>query len=530
MSRLFLAPFAVLLGVGCTDSPAFQAASESYDGTVQTADGAPISGAIVTALRADSVVALSVYSDEDGRFSVPDLEGPHQLIARRVGYAPVTMSNDQRGEAVEFILEPVADVFDQLPSSAFLTLLPDGEEKRLFLLDCGGCHQFDQKMLRENGAARTRESWVQRTHQMLSFAGANTGFPVMAPSRNAEATVDFLSAHIAQAGRFSAEAAPIPVLADGERVVITEYDLPVPFDLPHDLMPDAEGRIIITGMMTNQMYILDPDSAHFDAVPIPPKPAGARALDIAPDGTWWVLLGVPQQIAGYDPAAGRWQTFDIGMYPHSIKRDDVGRLWFNGHFTKNPELIGYLDPATGAVRTYEVPTPPMPDGGSTIPYGLRIDRGGTIWATQLVGNRLIKFVPETEQFTLYDLPTTNSGPRRPDIGPDGIVWIPEFTTGKLARFDPAAETFTEYDLPITDALPYIVRVDPRSGVVWIATAAADAVLRFDPVDEQFSVYPLPTHKALIRHMELDPETGAPWVAYGNSPATDPKIARIDVQM
>ena len=36
-----------------------------------------------------------------------------------------------------------------LPSSAWLSQLPDGETKRKFILDCTGCHQFDEKIARK---------------------------------------------------------------------------------------------------------------------------------------------------------------------------------------------------------------------------------------------------------------------------------------------------------------------------------------------------------------------------------------------
>ena len=36
-------------------------------------------------------------------------------------------------------------------SSAWLSLLPDGEAKRKFILDCTGCHQFDEKIARPQG-------------------------------------------------------------------------------------------------------------------------------------------------------------------------------------------------------------------------------------------------------------------------------------------------------------------------------------------------------------------------------------------
>ena len=275
------------------------------------------------------------------------------------------------------------------------------------------------------------------------------------------------------------------------------------------------------------MHLLEPATGTYDAIPIPVGFANPRALTVDEDG-WWILLGNPRKIAHYDPAVGEWQTFDIGMYPHSIARDAEGRIWFNGHFTKDPELIGFVDPLSGEVETYEVPTDVMDDGGSTIPYGLRLGPDGTLWATQLVGSRLIRFDPTTEAFDLYDLPTPFSGPRRPDVAPDGTVWIPEYANNRLTRFDPATEQFTEYDLPIPDALPYIVRFDAPRQQVWIGTAAADAVLRFNLDTETFLVHPLPTRGALIRHMELDPRTGTLWAAYSPSPETAPKIARIEV--
>jgi hypothetical protein len=46
-------------------------------------------------------------------------------------------------------------------SSAWLALLPDGEAKRKFILDCTGCHQFDEKIARPQGSPRTEAQWVE---------------------------------------------------------------------------------------------------------------------------------------------------------------------------------------------------------------------------------------------------------------------------------------------------------------------------------------------------------------------------------
>jgi streptogramin lyase len=61
-------------------------------------------------------------------------------------------------------------------------------------------------------------------------------------------------------------------------IVITEYPFPATSDLPHDLMPDASGTIVITGMMTHQMYALDPATGVYTTTPIPVPFANPRAL------------------------------------------------------------------------------------------------------------------------------------------------------------------------------------------------------------------------------------------------------------
>lgn len=419
---------------------------------------------------------------------------------------------------------PAADA----PSSSLLGLLPDGDVKRRFILDCTGCHQFDAATVR--GAAgnyRSHEEWRSRTAQMLSFAGAHTTFPIISAGRDANRTADWLVQHLGD------ETVPLPEVegphARDDGVEFTEYELGAP-DLPHDLELDPQGRLVITGQLSGQMYVLDPSTGEITtSEPIPTPRANPRALEIDESGAWWVLLGGPEQVARHDPEEGGWETWNIGMHPHSIARDVDGQVWFNGHFSRNPEQIGVLDPESGRVRTYDVPVPPMDDDGSNIPYGLRFGPDGTLWGTQLIGNRLVRFDPGSEKFETYTLPTSHSGPRRPDVGPDGTVWIPEYAASKLARFDPAAESFVEYELPIRDALPYIVRVDGSRGWVWIATAGADALLRFHIADERFEVFPYPTPRSLVRHMTLDVESGDLWLAYGNFPPVTPKIVRVRVE-
>jgi hypothetical protein len=69
-------------------------------------------------------------------------------------------------------------------SSAWLSLLPEGEAKRKFILDCTGCHQFDEKIARPQGQPRTEAQWVEAVTRMLGYAGATTSFPIIAVERD----------------------------------------------------------------------------------------------------------------------------------------------------------------------------------------------------------------------------------------------------------------------------------------------------------------------------------------------------------
>ena len=407
------------------------------------------------------------------------------------------------------------------PAAAVLAMLPDGPEKRGFLLDCTGCHQMDMGRAFPAGRARTREEWRVIVARMLAFAGWQGPFPIMSAARDAERTADFLARHLA--------AAP----AHGEAYVgvvdadVREYAYPHAMDLPHDLAVDADASVVVTGMFTHRMFVLDPASGVFEEVAIPVPQANPRALEIDEAGDWWVLLGGPGMVARYRPSTDEWRTWPVGMYGHDVRPDGRGGAWFNGHFSKAPEQIGRVDTATGAVRTVDVPGPtPDADGGGPIPYGMRIAPDGMVWMTELHGNRLVGHDPATGAFRFHALPTEASGPRRLDVDRAGVLWVPAYAAGSLVRFDPTTSEFREYPLPYRDALPYVVRIDHERNRIWIGTGAADALFLFDPSTETFGTVPLPTRGALVRHIDVDERTGEVWAAYGASPGIPPKIARI----
>ncbi|HEX6694697.1 MAG TPA: hypothetical protein VF035_08385 [Longimicrobiales bacterium] len=404
-------------------------------------------------------------------------------------------------------------------SAAILGMLEDGAVKRQLIGDCTGCHQLAPANVFPGGRTRTAAEWTAVVQRMQAFAGHGSGFPVIGV-RDAAATGAWLAANLD--GSIPSVSRP-PARADMQ---IREYPYPYDRDLPHDLAVLGDGSLAITGMLTNQMLVLDPTDGSYDEIPIPVERANPRAIEVDDGGNWWVVLGAPNQLARYEPAIDHWTTWDLGMYAHEARPDNRGRVWFNGHFTSNPVKVGYLDIASGAIRTFDVPTPqPLAEGGA-IPYGLAVGRDGTLWGSDLRGNRIYAVDAQGGAVRTWDMPTTHSSPRRIDLDHRGVLWIPEYANNTLTSFDPASGRFTQYPLPIPDALPYVVRADSARDIIWIGTGAADAVLAFRPASAAFDVYPLPTAGALVRHIAIDPHTRDVWAAYGASPGIPPKIARL----
>ncbi len=423
---------------------------------------------------------------------------------------------------------PVADSVRR--SSDWLAMLPDGDEKRRFILDCTGCHQLDDQVARPNGRARTAAEFAEAVSRMLGFAGSTTGFPVIGHGREPVSTSAMLARHLGGNPTIRPRGT-LPANA-----TVTEFNMPEAGDLPHDVAVGADGRIVITGMFTHRMWVLDPATGAFEGVNIPVEKANPRALEIDAAGDWWVVLGARHTVARYSPKTKAWRTWPGGFYPHSLALAPDGGVWINGHFTHSPELISRIDTtvrdSSVAVTQFQVPDhPALGKGpGGPIPYEIRVAPDGRAWMSELQGNRLIAYDPKKRAFDTFTMPEEWSGPRRFDIDRRGILWIPAYATNELVRLDPATRKFTRFPLPEPDAVPYVVKVDDATGRIWIGASASDAIYSYDQTANRFTTYPLPSRGALVRHLAIDPRTRDLWIAYGASPGRiSAKVARLEVR-
>lgn len=488
-----------------------------------TSDGSPLAGAMVT-IHANGR-RTTVFTAANGRIEPPGIDEPAALTVRYPGLEPVERSDTTAVGNVEMLA--AADPGAAVPSSYWLALLPDGFERREFILNCGTCHGIAKSRVYAAGILRNEAMWGAGIAMMRAL----DAYSVIPPDFDDSKYAAWLAEHISE-DRLAQVEQPAPIAPDlAERVIITEYELPQSDSLPHDLVIGPDERIWITAFFYDQMWALDPASGDYKKIDIDDDPdvvAQARALKFGADGRLWVVNGGTESVIRLDTVTGEYESFDVQMYPHSLDLDTAGNVWVNDYFAVE-ERIASVNAETGEVTIIQVPPANRPESeGIPLPYGLQVDKQDRLYSTQLAANTLVVYDTVSGESKLYQMPAENSGPRRPGLAPDGSLWIPEFNTGHITRFDPEAETFERVDLGMATIGAYDIEVDQNSGVVWVTGSLDSSLFRYDPATGRIDRIPLPTEPAYTRHLAIDTETGDVWTAYSSLPPAEPRVVRVQI--
>lgn len=506
-----------------TSSPSSggSAANPATAGTVVDAQGTPLAGAMVTANLANRTI--TVFADGNGHFDLPDATAnAFSITIKHPGFETTTFTPER---AAQYTLAPVGEPLVQVPSSHWLQLLPDGPMRREFILNCASCHEISQPRIFLGGRPRTPELW----HAAMIMMRAIDVYSVIPPDFDDKGYADWLAEHLDEEAISQLQPAEPPTADLAERLVITEYELPVDGSLPHDLVVGPHGRIWITGFLNDVIWALDPETGDYETFSVDDDPdvnAQPRALEFASDGRLWVVNGETRQVLRLDTETGSYEAFDVDMYAHSLDLDVAGNVWANDYFA-DKERIARIDQATGKVDTIAMPSSDRPtEEGLPLPYGLQVDQASRLYSTQLAANTLIVYDTASTDAQLVQMPAPNSGPRRPGVAPDGTLWIPEFNTGHVTQYDPVSQSFQRVDLGNPALGAYDVEVNQGNGDVWITGSLDASLIRLQPESRKISRIPLPTPPAYSRHIAIDAATGDAWTAYSSLPAANPRVARI----
>lgn len=186
--------------------------------------------------------------------------------------------------------------------------------------------------------------------------------------------------------------------------------------------------------------------------------------------------------------------------------------------------IGRLDPETGEIVHFPLPTP------GAVPGGMGIGPDGALWFTEVTANKIARMDLATNEITELDIPTPFAIASDIAAGPDGAMWFVE--TGplaqKLGRIDVWTRVISEFPLPGTlltgpRMSTLTTQIDPGVGMSMVFTEGlANKVGVFDVVTHKFVEYTSPTPLSTPGGAITTPD-GAIWF----SQITGHKLGRID---
>jgi virginiamycin B lyase len=187
---------------------------------------------------------------------------------------------------------------------------------------------------------------------------------------------------------------------------------------------------------------------------------GQRSRDPVqvPDGSIWWAGQWADLVGRVDPETGAVREFPLppGSKPHTVTTDHDGNVWYTGN---GNGTMGRLDPRTGEVTVYEMPDPAARD-----PHSAIVDAEGTVWFTLQRSNMIGRLIPGTGKVELVTAPTKNSRPYGIKLSSEGVPWVAANGSNRLYRIDPETMEIREYPLP-----------DPATTVRRLAFASDDTI-------------------------------------------------------
>jgi streptogramin lyase len=540
----------LLVSAAAVSSALGSGVSDALDGRVVDLNGQPLPKAMVTLTREPGQAgptAVTVFTDDSGRFrSPPDTSG-RAPSARALGYRMVDVASDSPA-GVTIIMRSDANQAGIAPASAWLGRASPDDRGQL-VMACVACHQMPAPEVRAfarmiedipgaDAASARQQSWhaiVQYMNYLSAWEfgrGAGGGPPDAArvySGGQADPTTALLARSMT--GSFqelTGYGYGAPLLADG-RTIIREYEIPRP-NAVREAVTLADSRSVwAADVSANRVIRVDAATGAQRDYEIPGKHLmGPHTLVRGRDGSLWVAPFFNGIVARLEPATERWQTWhlstasggpvgvhDLTFDSHQdLVTDRRGRIWFSDIVNN---AVGWLDPATGRSGIHPVPTVAGRAGGELL-YGIVMasDRRH-VWYSQVGIGCFGSFNTDTLEFeTVVQLPDRNSGPRRVALSDRDVLYVPLYGSGQLAEYDTRARRMIGvYDLPDRASAPYATTWDPKRKVVWIPTSNADAIYRFDPRNKSFAVLPLPREGAFLRMLLVDRQSGALVTSYAN---------------
>jgi virginiamycin B lyase len=517
---------AILLQSGSDLSRAV-AQSAMLAGQVASAEEGNMEGVVISAKKAGSTVTVSVISDADGKFSFPagKLEpGQYTLKIRAVGYdleAPKTVDVGSSAAPILVKLRKTRNLAAQLTSGEWTMSAPGTPDQKAFLDRCTSCHTLERPMKSTFDA----EQFISVLQRMGSYAPGTTPLEPwkrvdiradISPERLRPRAEYLASINLSESAQWEYPLKTLPRLKGrSTRVVITEYDLPRPTAMPHDVILDPDGIAWYTDFGHQFLGKLDPKSGRVTEYTVPTLkpgfPPGLLDVEIDKKGDLWVGLMLQAGVAKFDRRNEKFTMYPVPkdintdasqqamVMPHATDVD--GKVWMNS--AGGLAGIHRMDLASMQFDTFR-PYKDLPKNPEHSVYGIKADSKNNLYFFDFAVDFVGRIDAATGKISLFRTPTPNSNPRRGYMDAQDRLWFTEYRANKIGMLDTKTEKFTEWALPTAYSYPYDVMPD-KNGELWTAGMSTDRVTRLDPKTGEATEYQLP-RTTNVRRVFVDNST------------------------
>ena len=502
---------------------ALDAPAETIRGTVVDQSGKAVAGVMVSAFDEGHRKWVSTFSQADGSYQIDGLRDvDHTVRARLMGQLDEWLE-DVEGSATRLTItmQPATglDLEDQRPANSAFGMLKfdNARDKQNFKMFCTYCHQVGTIGFR---TPEKPVDWETMLRRMDGFGGL---YPHTQKTIVQRLINTYKDDAIKKWPTFVPPPAPTGTAAQA-RITTWEIGKRIEGSF-HDLELGPDGLVYAVNISKHRVVTLDPRTGEQRRYPLPQGSYAPHSIELGNDGHMWLTLCASGQMAKFDIKTKEYTICSSaeaherrGSYPHTLRinpEDPEGLIWYtdagrNSCFSLHPETLKVKE--YHLLKAGQAVAAGKGESRGITPYGLDFSPvDGMIWYSKLNGNRIGRIDPAAADGNIKEWNPPFRGPRRLHVAPDGMVWVPGFGSGVFGKFNPETEQWTVYDLPdAMNQIPYALNIDPR-GYVWICGTGNDTLNRFDPKTEQLVEFRLPMRVSYTREIEFDAE-GNVWVS------------------
>ena len=501
--------------------------SAALSGVVSSQQEGFMEGVVVSARRDGANFTVSVVSDAQGKYTFPrtHLEpGKYALTIRAVDYDLAGPSSveivEGKTTSANLKLQKTKDLASQLSSLEWAMSAPGTAEQKDKVIyqigSCAYCHSWE-RIVRSTHSADEFVELITRMQKYFPDGSAvsrdkrgrgQIGPPsqVAAAEQNPKWSreplavpkkelAEYLATINLSGGKttwpYELKTLPRPK-GKATRVIITQYDMPRPDTVAHDLDLDSTG----TPWYTDESHMffgkMNPKTGKFTEYAVPPVPPGdlpgTRDIQVDRDDNIWFPRRTANSaivLTKFNPKTEELSTIE-GVGTQFMALGPEGKIWAGW---------SRIDPKSMKVEaTYGWENSPnIPPGPHWQYVDLTVvNSKGNPYAPDIAGSYIIGVDAKTGEAKFWQVPTPRSSPRRGRMDSQDRFWFAEYTGDKVGMFDTRTEKFQEWPMPRKYTTPYAVSAPDRNGYVYATSSMSERLMRLDPKTGEIVEYQIPT--------------------------------------